>query len=679
MPLQPTSSLLNGQYVIRALLGRGGFGFVYLADDTLLHEHVAIKELIPALVGDENILKRFLAEARATMRLTHERIVRTHNVFAEQGNYYIAMEYMAGGSLEARLKASGAPPVEETLRIAAEVCEGLAHAHAQGVVHCDLKPANVLFDGKGRAKVADFGIAHIPAEMLSRSWNTQAGFMAGTLPYMSPEQADGVRDDPRVDVYAAGAVLYRMLTGRPYLEFDTQETPGAQARNVGLIQAQAPVSPSTHNRRVPAWLDAVVLKALAKRREERYGSAADLREALLRRETSRVAVPPAGLPIAETAVRTPQSKPAPPVSRPRQRSLPAWFWPGVGGAIALLALLAVVAVWSSGRGDGRPPATTPAPRPPAATKGAPATAVLGHATALSAATPAERSPTATLAAIATARPPTDTPPVLLYPQGLLAYTTGPDGRWQIGISDPAGGKSWLQFRLPPNSGVPAWLPDAGRLGFRSKATGTWQIYTIDLDGGNLHQVTSGGYDNLEAAWSPDGQKVAFVSRRDGNKEIYVMDASGSDQVRLTVNPGDDDDPNWSPDGEWLVFESTRGNRLDVYKMRSDGSELTRLTQEGRSNSTPAWSPDGSSIAFERRDGDVYHIWIMDTVGGSLRQLTFEGKNNLRPAWSPDGREIAITSDRDGATAVWVLPVDAGRMPRRVSAGEGWDAAWSRPQ
>lgn len=163
---------------------------------------MAVKELIPALVGDEAMLKRFLAEARAT------------NVFQEGGNYYIVMECMAGGSLEDRLRERGALPVDEAVRVAAEVCQGLQVAHRQGVVHCDLRPANILFAADGSAKVADFGIAHVSEEMLTRTWLTPAGFVAGTLPYMSPEQADGVRDDPRVDVYAVGAVLYRMLTGQ---------------------------------------------------------------------------------------------------------------------------------------------------------------------------------------------------------------------------------------------------------------------------------------------------------------------------------------------------------------------------------------------------------------------------------------------------------------------------------
>jgi len=200
--LNPGDNLLSGQYRILRQLGRGGFGFVYCAQDTLLGDEVAIKELISALVGDETMLKRFLAEAKATMRLAHPHIVRTHNVFSEAGNYYIVMEYVPGGSLEDRLPDCELLSVSEALRIAAEVCDGLSYAHAEGVVHCDLKPANILFDARSSAKVADFGIAHVSGEMLTRTWQTPAGFAAGTLPYMSPEQTDGVRDDPRVDVYA---------------------------------------------------------------------------------------------------------------------------------------------------------------------------------------------------------------------------------------------------------------------------------------------------------------------------------------------------------------------------------------------------------------------------------------------------------------------------------------------
>ena len=361
MALDPGHQLLNGHYRILRLLGRGGFGFVYHAQDTLLGEQVAIKELIPALVGDEAMLKRFLAEARATMRLTHRHIVRTHNVFQEGDNYYIVMEYMAGGSLEERLREQGPLPVEEAVRIAAEVCEGLACAHEEGVVHCDLKPANILFDTRGQAKVADFGIAHVSGEMLTRSWMTPAGFVAGTLPYMSPEQADGVRDDPRIDVYALGAVLYRTLTGRTYLDFDQRETPRAQMENLQRIYSQQPEAPSAHKAELPAWLDAVILTALAKRPGERFSSADALRAALLQAWGTSARHPQAWPPTRPLADQDPDLRPIfrlpsdsdRGVSRPDRRpALPAWFWPAAG-ATAVLLILLVVAIAALVRGGDR--------------------------------------------------------------------------------------------------------------------------------------------------------------------------------------------------------------------------------------------------------------------------------------------------------------------------------------
>ena len=374
MTLKANDTLLNGQYRIIRQLGRGGFGFVYLASYTLLGEQVAIKEMIPSLVGDETTLKRFLAEAKATMRLTHERIVRTHNVFSESGNYYIAMEFMAGGSLEERLERGPLGP-EMAVQIAVEVCEGLTYAHERGVVHCDLKPANILFTATDQAKVADFGIAHVSEQLLSRTWQTPTTFVAGTLPYMSPEQADGVRDDSRIDIYALGAVLYRMLTGRTYLEFDQRDTPGAQANNVQLLRTQPVTPPSGVSRRTPAWLDSVVLKGLAKQPENRYANAAEFRSALQREGATAPASP----------VQKPTSKPVP-RSAPRRRAaglglraaLPTWFWLVAGAAAALLvALVIVIAVASGGGGDE--PATPfvtvvvlpPDPRSPTPTIDAP--------------------------------------------------------------------------------------------------------------------------------------------------------------------------------------------------------------------------------------------------------------------------------------------------------------------
>ena len=396
MPLNPNDTLVSGQYRILRLLGRGGFGFVYQAQDTLLHQEVAIKEMIPALVGDESMLKRFLVEARATMEHAHEHIVRTYNVLQEGGSYYIVMECMSGGSLEDCLRERGSLLVDEAVRITAEICEGLGYAHQRGIVHCDLKPANILFASDGSAKVADFGIAHVSSEKLTRSWMTPAGFVAGTLPYMSPEQTDGVRDDPRLDIYALGAVLYRSLTGRTYLAFDQRETPRAQAENVNRIYEEKPEPPSTYSRLIPGWLDEVVLKALSKRPEERYATCAAMQAAL----EGRNAVAPTPLPAVKgTAL----------LSSPRkhQARRPTRLWPIIGGAGVLLVAILVVTAMLFGSADSSETKPTPGP-----TEVAVATATSALAPTQSAGPTDAPAPAATLTPTETHTPtPTATPTI----------------------------------------------------------------------------------------------------------------------------------------------------------------------------------------------------------------------------------------------------------------------------
>jgi formylglycine-generating enzyme required for sulfatase activity len=346
------------------------------------------------------------------MRLTHKHIVRTYNVFSEsdssgESRFYIVMEYMAGGSLEQRLLEGGRLPTGEAVRIAAEVCAGLACAHEAQVVHCDLKPANILFDAAGVAKVADFGIAHVSGETLTRSWMTPAGFVAGTLPYMSPEQADGVRDDPRLDLYALGAVLYRALTGRTYLDFDPHETPRAQAANVARIYEEDPLPPSQHNGKVPGWLDAVVLQTLAKQPGQRYGSAAELQRALLQSGDSQ------DYGTAPDVMRH-----TGPVTQ--QASRPAWFWVAAGAAAVLLVTLAIAIPFLLAGGEEKRAAGA-------------GTVTTGTLAVLSqTATPA-RTASVTLAPTGTSRPgateaslpaPTHTPAPPTLPPALQA-----DGAW----------------------------------------------------------------------------------------------------------------------------------------------------------------------------------------------------------------------------------------------------------
>jgi len=641
MPLNPDDTLLNGQYRILGLLGRGGFGFVYRAQDTLLRDEIAIKELIPALVGDDATLKRFLAEARATMRLAHEHIVRTHNVFQEGGNYYIAMECMAGGSLEARVREQGALPVDEAVRIAADVCAGLDHAHRRGIVHCDLKPANILFTSGGAAKVADFGIAHVSGEMLTRSWMTPAGFVAGTLPYMSPEQADGVREDPRVDVYALGAVLYRMLTGRTYLDFDQRETPGAQADNVYLIRNTNPEPPSTNNRRVPAWLDEAVMVALSKRPEDRYESAAEMR-AILQRQGAEPAAPeaPSG---AET--------PAPVAPAPsRGAGRPPWFWAASGAAGVLLIAIAVALALFLGGGTAPTDAPASELTRMALAKSTSTLAPTHTRAPTGAPEPATEAPAATDTPLPTA---TVTPAV----EGRIAFASLSDGNWEIYVMNADGTG---QTRLTENSVYdqePAWSPDGKRIVFWSYRDGNNEIYVMNADGSAPTRLTNHRGTDGAPAWSPDGQRIAFNALRTENWEIYVMGADGSDPTNVTNSPGDDFYPDWSPDGERIVFGTGRDGNMEIYVMRADGSEPVNLTDHPAQDDAPAWSPDGQKIAFAtNRDGNL-EIYVMDADGTSLTNLTNNPADDSYPTWSRDGKRIAFESKRDGMYEIYIMNAD----------------------
>lgn len=324
-------TLHKSRYRVTRLLHRGGFGFIYLAQDQVLGRDIVLKELIPALADDPATLKRFIREAQTTSRLVHPNIVRTLDVFTDRGNHYIAMEYLTGGSLEELLSERERLSPDEAVLIAADICAGLNEAHSHGVYHCDLKPGNVLFDKNGVAKLTDFGVAHVSDTLITRTWRTARDFSLGTLPYMAPEQLDGVRNDPRVDVYALGAVLYQMLSGRPYLQFDQRDTPGAQADNVSFIRHRRPQPLDD----LPPEVNAVVMKALAKRPARRYESAMALRSALVQASLPHVTSVRAVMALSPLESAT--SRPPGLLAR---RAPPAdWIWLATAATGASLLLL----------------------------------------------------------------------------------------------------------------------------------------------------------------------------------------------------------------------------------------------------------------------------------------------------------------------------------------------------
>jgi serine/threonine protein kinase len=271
------TALRKGRYRIQRLLARGGFGFIYLALDRLSGRQVVLKELIPTLMNDVDSLRRFIREGRTMQRLRHPNIARTEAMFKENDNHYIVIEYVSGGALSDRTDRGHKLNLSEAMMVALSLCNALAYLHEQGITHCDLQPGNVLFDTAGHCKLVDLGIAHVSNGFVHRAWQTERDLAIGTVFFMSPEQLDGVRDDPRVDLYALGALLYLMLAGRHYLDFDLRNTPGAQADNVNRVRHRVPVPIPD----VPAEVNQVLLRALAKQPDARYPDVDSFRQDLV--------------------------------------------------------------------------------------------------------------------------------------------------------------------------------------------------------------------------------------------------------------------------------------------------------------------------------------------------------------------------------------------------------------
>src|SRR6058998_3510838 len=285
-----------GPYEIVSPLGAGGMGEVYRARDTRLERSVAIKVLPEHLSASEEGRQRFEREARTISQLSHPHICALYDVGREGETEYLVMELLEGETLSERL-AKGPLPLEQTLRYGVQIADALDKAHRQGIVHRDLKPGNVMLTKSG-VKLLDFGLAKTLERSLDATGReqaaagqhpmarvsltalptqqalTQEGTILGTFQYMAPEQLEGHEADPRTDIFAFGAVLYEMLTGRKAFEGKTQ------ASLIGAIMHGKPAPIASLQPLAPASLDRVVRKSLAKDPDERWQSAKDLGDEL---------------------------------------------------------------------------------------------------------------------------------------------------------------------------------------------------------------------------------------------------------------------------------------------------------------------------------------------------------------------------------------------------------------
>ncbi|MBN1290099.1 MAG: Stk1 family PASTA domain-containing Ser/Thr kinase [Actinobacteria bacterium] len=327
--------VLNNRYELRALIGSGGMADVYRASDNLLGRPVAVKILHPQYAKDPIFIERFRQEAQAAANLNQPNIVNVYDWGIEGDIYFLVMEYVEGRDLKDIILEGGPLLPERTVEIALAICSALDAAHAQGIVHRDIKPQNIIITKDNQVKVMDFGIARAPGGAAM----TQTGTIMGTAQYISPEQAQGRPADPRSDLYSIGIVLYEMLTGKT--PFDGENPVAIAYKQV----REDPLPPSMTNPDISPELEAVVMKSLSKNPENRYQSALEMRSDLERcLEGAPVNATPI-LPAEESGAGATRTYPA----AGRGSISKAWIYIAVA---VFMALVMGIGVWAIVRGSG---------------------------------------------------------------------------------------------------------------------------------------------------------------------------------------------------------------------------------------------------------------------------------------------------------------------------------------
>ncbi len=713
-------------YRIIEQLGSGGMGVVYKAEDTRLHRFVALKFLPERVAHDPHALARFRFEAQAASALNHPNICTIHDVGEQDGEAFIAMEFLDGLPLTHRI-AGNPLEIETLLSLGIEIADALDAAHAHGIIHRDINPANIFLTKRGHAKILDFGLAKlIQGHESSVSGNTfggvtqspedlnRVGSAVGTIHYMSPEQALGRPLDSRTDLFSFGVVLYEMATG--ILPFQGQTT----AAFFDSLIHSVPEWPLRFNPATSPELERIVRKALEKDVGLRYQTAAEMRADLqrLRRElesgqtlTARSA--PRTVPDSKERIRAMFAaaeetvKPHPKVSIATRV------------ALGLLAAAAVVAIVFMRSPESAPAVTSSlqitndgASKRSLVTDGSRlyfSEYLSGHSV---------------LRQVSTSGGETAPVPISLASADIYDFYPGRSELLVKGLGEGSETESsvWV-LPLPAGSlravgnilaHAAAWAPDGQHIVYARNSS----LYTCAADGTDSRQLVAVQGVPFAPRFSPDGRRLRFTIRDTNQRtsSLWEVFADGKDLHPVLPDwnkPAQEFGGAWTPNGGYFLFESTRDHTQNIWALRENASlfrkaEPTQVTLGPLMFSNPTPSPDGKKLfvigqqrrfdlirldnkspqfsvylpgvsageADIQRNGEwityVAHpeltLWRSKPDGSSRTQLTYAPMQAHMPRWSPDGTQIAFMASHPGKPwKIFVMPA-AGGASREVTAG-----------
>lgn len=708
-----------GRYRIEEEIGAGGMGVVYRAYDEKLERDLAIKVLAPGTLDSEAARKRFRNEARVLSRLNHPAIQTIHDFDTVDGTDFLVSELVPGQSLDTRL-SSGPLPEKEVVHIGVQLAQGMAAAHAAGVLHRDLKPANLRVTPDGNLKILDFGLATLSQEAvlhLSTTLTLEEAprGISGTLPYMSPEQLLGDEADDRSDIYSAGVTLYQLLTGK--LPF--QDSVVTKLTNAVLHQE--PPTPSSYVAKISPELERIILKCLEKDRELRYQSARDLAADLRRMETVSTHV---------TTVRA---------VKQRQRGILI-----AGVALVGLALVAVSILWVvRGREEekgGKPlrweqltnfndsaqiPAVSPDGKVVAFLRGI---GDLGSSvnygqvwfTTLSGGDPVQLTNT-----------PFRKQTLSFSPDGTRVYFTQVQGSfaWNtfevplLGAREPkafmanATGLSWIgedrvlfstikqgiHMTLATSNisrsdqrdiYVPAdhlrgmvhrsELSPDGRWVLLAEMDNPWwnRCRVVPFDGSSAGKQVGPEGTCTWAQWSPDGRWMYFTVDT-GSSGFHVWRQRFPDGVPEQVTPSgasEEEGLAMMPDGKSLIVAA--GAQQSSIWLHDNKAGDRQITSEGYTFA-PILSPDAKKVYYLRRAGGsrsfVYgELWVSDVASGAAERL-FPGMTLTHYSISQDGKKVVFATAQGQATSgIWIADLDRTQPPRQLTFDGEFRAFFGRP-